>query len=282
MSRRDYYDVLGVTKNASDDDIKKAYRKLASKFHPDKEPDDSKKAVLETQLKEINEAYETLGDPGKKQIYDTTGQGDPFFRHSSSGQPRNQNNRTWTFEQGSGDPAFDEIFKHMFSRGNFSSTSTNTSSQARVYVVNISLTDAYVGCTLKLDDGTNLTVPKGARSGTKFYANGKLYRIEVQNHYKYKRSNDDLLVDVEINAVEAMLGAEAILEHLDGVTLQFNIPQGIQNGQIIKLGGRGIKNPESDKNGDMLVRIAVKTPQNLTEEQKSAIKTIVHRESIKI
>jgi DnaJ-class molecular chaperone len=109
-----------------------------------------------------------------------------------------------------------------------------------------------------------------------------MYQVNVQTHPKFKRANDDLLVDVEIDAFEAMLGLEAFLEHLDRTKLQFRIPAGIQQGQIVKLSNKGMNNPETDKVGDLLVRCSIVIPRNLTEEQKGVLKKMSRRESINI
>ena len=94
--------------------------------------------------------------------------------------------------------------------------------------------DAYLGRTVQ-DGVTTINIPKGIRSGSKLFVDSKIYRVDVQPDIKFKRSNDDLLIDIQITAVEAMLGTGAVLQHLDGAKLQFSIPAGIQNGQIIKL-----------------------------------------------
>jgi DnaJ-class molecular chaperone len=151
-----------------------------------------------------------------------------------------------------------------------------------LHIVTISLVDAYIGKTFNLDSKTTIVVPRGTRSGTKFFVENKLYRVDVQPHSKFKRANDDLLVDIEISAIEAMLGVDAILEHLDGAKLQFTIPQGIQPGQIVKLSGKGMKNPEIDRCGDVLVRVTINIPRTLTEDQKTALKTLTRRNSINI
>ena len=91
-----------------------------------------------------------------------------------------------------------------------------------------------------------------------------------------------MLVDVEINAIEAMLGMEAVLEHIDNAKLQFKIPEGIQHGQIIKLSGKGMKNPEVERYGDLLVRISVRIPTGLSEESKKMIQTLHHRTTVNI
>lgn len=276
MSERDYYSVLGLAKNASDDDIKKAYRQLASKYHPDKVQGDDEKAAVEVKFKEAKEAYEILSDAEKRGQYDSYGHNGPAF------SPHPQQGR-WTHHGETEE--LNEMFKsfftktHTFNEGMFGQPQT---ARQTVHIVNISLSEAYVGKTIRLDSKTNIYVPKGVRSGTKFYADSKFYRIDIQQHYKFKRANDDLLVDIEISAIEAMLGVDAELEHLDSTKLQFTIPAGIQPGQIVKLSGKGMRNPESDRFGDMMVRITITVPRNLAESEKAALKTLQRRESITI
>ena len=270
MSQKDYYTILGVPKNASEDDIKKAYRKLAMKYHPDRNKEDD----AETKFKEAKEAYEILSDPEKKASYDQFGHTDNTFGH------RPGTARTWTFNNG--DTGMEDmmgVFGEIFKQRGFDHFQQPKAQQ--IHVINISLIDAYTGRIVQ-DSKSTINIPKGIRSGTKLYVDSKIYRIDVQPHTKFKRSNDDLLVDIEISAIEAMLGLEAVLEHLDGATLQFNIPAGIQNGQIVKLGGKGMKNPETDRNGDLMVRITTTIPKNLTVEQKAALAPLKLRDSIKI
>lgn len=280
MAKKDYYDILGLQKNASDDDIKKAYRKLASKYHPDKYQDgDSEKAQAEEKFKEAKEAYETLSDPGKRSAYDSHGHRDPFS-HS------NYNHHTYGRDINEED--FRKIFETMFNRGDFNFdngffTQRNQQTQAKpTYSISISLADAFVGKSVRVDPTTIVNIPKGVRSGTKLYVNSKIFRIDVAQHPKFKRNNDDLLVDIEIGAIEAILGIDAVLEHLDGVKLQFAIPSGIQPGQVVRLSGKGMKNPEIDKVGDLHIRIAIRVPKELTDAEKSLLKTLPHRAIINI
>ena len=274
MSKRDYYEILGLAKNASDDDIKKAYRKLASKYHPDKVQGDAEKAAVEVKFKEAKEAYEILSDAEKRNQYDSYGHNGPAFSHPQG---------RWTHYGDMG--GMDEMLKsfftktHTFNEGMFGQ---QPQQRQTVHIVNISLADAYVGKTIRLDSKTAINIPRGVRTGTKFYADSKFFRIDIQPHYKFKRANDDLLVDIEVNAVEAMLGIGAELEHLDGAKLQFTIPSGIQPGQIVKLSAKGMKNPETDRHGDMLIRISVSIPQNINDVEKAALKNISHRDTITI
>jgi len=274
MSKRDYYEILGIAKTASEEDIKLAYRKLASKYHPDKIQGDTEKASAEVKFKEAKEAYETLTDQEKRSQYDSYGHDGPTFS--------NHGHRTWA-NTGNTDDLNDILNgffsrQHVFNEGVF----TQKPRQQVIHIINISLADAYTGKNIIIDSKTTINIPKGVRSGTKFYGDNKFYRVDIQTHYKFKRSNDDLLVDVSINAIEAILGVEASLEHLDGAVLQFKIPAGIQPGQIVKLSNKGMKNPETDRYGDMLVRISVTIPQNIADADKDVLKNFVHRDSITI
>lgn len=288
MSKKDYYKILGLEKNASEEDIKKAYRKLASKYHPDKIPGENgspEKKAAEASFKEVGEAYDTLSTPEKRSVYDTYGHTEPGFNPNAT---RGWSHSTGTSTGTHSNDGFDEILKSFFGRGGFNTGGFNSDyfnqpqKQQVVYVANISLAEAYTGKTINVEPNVTLNIPKGVRSGTKFYVDNKVFRIDVQPHYKFKRSNDDLLVDIEIGAIEAMLGVDAILDHLDSVKLQFTIPPGIQAGQIIKLSGKGMKNPETDKNGDILVRITISIPRTLSDSERAALKTVSHKDSINI
>lgn len=265
MSARDYYDILGVPKNATEDDIKRAYRKLAMKYHPDRESGD------ENKFKEVSEAYEHLGDAEKKQAYDNRGS-NPF---SGRGNFQHRGDQYDDFE--------DILRKHFGANDVFGDLfSQRSANRQTIGVIEISLMDAYIGRSVTINPKTTIHLPKGVRSGAKFYADGKMYRVDVKADDKFKRSNDDLLTDVNIDAFEAMLGIDAVLEHLDGVKLQFAIPPGIQVGQIVKLGGKGMKNPETDKYGDLLVRINITVPKNLAEFEKNSLRTMLRRQSVDI
>jgi len=266
MSKRDYYEILGVDKSADDAAIKKAYRKQASVLHPDKGGDTVK-------FQELQEAYENLSDPQKREVYNMHGHAAP--QHTQHGT-----------HAGSVDPnQFREMFSNMFGPGNpFGDLFGNAQAQQQRqrHIINMSLEDAYAGKQLRLPGGVSINLPAGVRSGTRFYHDNSIYEVQVQPHSKFKRANDDLLVDVEISAVEAMLGVDALLDHLDGSKLQFTIPAGIQGGQVVRLGSKGMKNPETDRVGDLMIRITITIPKNLTDDEKTLLKTMRHRKSFNI
>ena len=274
MSKRDYYEVLGLAKNASDDDIKKAYRKLASKYHPDKVQDEAEKAAVEVKFKEAKEAYESLSEPEKRSMYDQHGFNNPqnSFAHGRPGQ-----HQQWSFgDAGDMHRVFEEIFRSN-AGGGF------TRANARpVAIITMGLQDAYLGRTVQPDANTTVVIPAGIRSGTKLFVDGKLYQIDIRQDAKFKRSLDDLMVEISISAIEAMLGVEATLEHLDSAKFQFSIPSGIQSGQIVRLARKGMKNPETNSIGDLLVRVSVVVPRDLSDSDRTALKGLSHRSSITI
>jgi DnaJ-class molecular chaperone len=267
MTKRDYYEILGVDKSANDNDIKKAYRSLASKTHPDKGGDTAK-------FQEIQEAYAALSDPQKREAYN-------MYGHDAQ---QRTNGPQWSHNSGAGlsPDQLKEMFGGMFGAGHPFGDIFGNSQQRQRHVINITLEDAYTGKQLRLPSGVALNIPPGIRSGTKFHHDNVIYEVHVQPHTKFKRAGDDLLVDVEISAIEAMLSVDATLDHLDSSQLQFTIPSGIQNGQVVRLARKGIKNPETDRFGDLMVRITVTTPKSLTDEQIAFLKTMQHRKSFNI
>lgn len=273
MSKRDYYDVLGLAKDASDEDIKKEYRKLAMKYHPDRNQGDTQKEC-EEKFKEAKEAYEILSDPQKRSVYDQ------FGHTADAGQFAHgkRHPQSWTFDDmGEMQRVMEEVFR---TNGGFRDFARSRQQTHPLVVLNISLADAYTGRTVKHDANTTIVIPKGIRSGSKLYINGKFYQIDVRPDAKFKRSLDDLMVEINITAVEAMLGIEASLTHLDGGQFQFSIPAGIQSGQIVKLTKMGMKNPETEMTGDLLVRISISIPRNLTDAEKETLKSLSHRDSL--
>lgn len=271
--KKDFYEILGLSKTSTEDEIKKAYRRLAMKYHPDRNPGEDSK-VAEEKFKEAKEAYECLSNVDTRTKYDQYGHANPSdtftkWKHTTDNDLNEEMIRN--------------VFSQMFGGGAAEHIFTQQPRQhQQIHTVTISLADAYTGRSVKVDASTEFNIPRGVRSGTRMFVNNKIYVINVLPHHKFKRSNDDLLVDTDISAIEAMLGVEAVFDHLDGTKLQFTIPAGIQQGQIVKLTGKGMNNPEVDRIGDMLVRISISIPRTLSEEEKTALKSVSHRVSINI
>jgi len=300
MDYKDYYKILGVERNANKEEIKRAYRKLALKTHPDRNPENSK---AEEQFKEINEAYQVLSDPEKRSRYDQLG--DSYTQWQQGGAPTGGFNwEDWFTTRPSGNvrvggledilgSEFSEFFRRIFgsapdmgvrSGGRGSVRQTQQSSlPSYQQEVTISLTEAYQGTTRKMEvDGRRLEVkiPPGAKTGTKVrVANtiptgisgqkGDLYLIiRVAEDPRFKVKGSDLHTEVSIDLFTAVLGGEVTVQTLSG-NVVLTIPAGIQPGQTIRLTGRGIPRLNNPKNmGDLFAQIKVKIPGNLTQRQK--------------
>ncbi len=285
MSKRDYYEVLGVKKDASDDEIKKAFRKLAIKYHPDKNPGDKE---AEAKFKEANEAYSVLSDKTKRQRYDQFGHagvggagagangGNPFEGFNFNGQ-------SFNFDFGGGFGGLDDILGAMFGggfrgvrRGRDYRTSTT-----------INFEEAIFGCTKNITvDGEQikLKIPAGIYDGQSIRLNGKggpapqeggqrgdLYvEVRVRAHKRLTREGDLILSEVTISMVEAVLGTEVDIETVDGeVTMK--IPAGTQPGTNFKLSGHGAPRLGSNERGPHIVTVNVEIPKNLSRKQKELI-----------
>jgi curved DNA-binding protein len=300
MEYKDYYKILGVERNAKKDAIKRAYRKLALKTHPDRNPGDAK---AEERFKEINEAYQVLSDPEKKARYDQLGES--YSQWQQGGAPAGGFNwEDWYTPSPSGNvhvggledilgADFSEFFRSIFGgspdmgvptsgRG---STQRNRRAVAPSYQeeVTISLPEAYQGTTRRIEvDGRRLEVkiPPGAKTGTKVrVANtiptgtggqkGDLYLvIKVAEDPRFEVKGSDLHTEVTIDLYTAVLGGEVTVQTLSG-NVVLTIPAGIQPGQSIRLAGRGIPRLNSPNNkGDLYAHIKVKIPHELTSRQK--------------
>jgi curved DNA-binding protein len=300
MEYKDYYKTLGVDRKASVDEIKRAYRKLALKFHPDRNPDNKQ---AEEKFKEINEAYQVLSDAQKRARYDQLGDSythwqqrggggsgfnwDEWVTTPGSGNVRVEvGNLDDLFGGGLGD--FSEFFRSIFGgMPQGSSRGRRTVERAAAprnfeQNVTVSLREAFQGTSRRIDvDGRRLEIkiPRGARTGTKIRVpeavvapNGQkndLYLvIAVADEPAFERKGDDLFTDAGVDVYKAVLGGEVTVETLSG-SVVLTIPAGTQPGQTFRLAGQGmpqVKNPDS--RGDLFVRVKVNLPRKLTAEQR--------------
>lgn len=286
MSKRDYYEVLGVAKGASDDEIKKAFRKLAVKYHPDKNPGNKE---AEEKFKEANEAYGVLGDKTKRARYDQFGHAGVGGASGAGGNPfagggYNFNGQSFSFDFGGG--GLDDILGSIF---NFGGGGFRAARRGRDYrtSVTISFEEAIFGVTKNLNvDGKTikLKIPAGIFDGQSIRLSGKggeapdsggqrgdLYvEIRVRAHRKLTREGDLILSEVTIPMTEAILGTEIDVETVDGV-VTMKIPAGTQPGTNFKLSGHGAPRLGSEERGPHIVTIDVEVPRNLTRRQKELI-----------
>ncbi len=285
MAKRDYYEVLGVSKNASDDEIKKAYRKLAIKYHPDKNPGDKE---AEAKFKEINEAHDVLSDKQKRARYDQFGHagvggaggGNPF---GGQGGAFNFNGQTFNFDFGGGSP-FDDILGNIFGFGG-----PRRPRRGADYQTSVTLTfeEAIFGTTKNIDiDGkdTKIKIPAGIDDGMSIRLAGKggpapeggtergdLYvRIKVKPHKHLTREGAIILSEEHIDMVDAALGCEIEVETVDG-KITMKVPAGTQSGTPFKLSGHGVPIRADGDRGPHIVTIIVETPKNLSKKQKELL-----------
>lgn len=282
MEYKDYYKILGVDRSASDDDIRKAYRKLAKQHHPDYNP---KNKQAEEKFKEINEAYEVLGDSKKRSHYDRLGSDFSQWQRRG-GTPGNFN---WGEYGGSRAVDFDDL-NDMFGGGGFSDffrTIFGGGGQARPQPqgyqqeLEVTLEEAYKGATRLLQtDGKQkrVRIPAGVRTGSRVRVAGAgpngldLYLVvDVKEDARFERRGDDLHTTATVNVFTAILGGEAEVDTLEG-KIKLNIPAGTQPEQVFRLAGRGmphVKNPK-DK-GDLFVRLKVQIPKYLSAKQREML-----------
>jgi curved DNA-binding protein len=303
MDYKDYYKVLGVNRNASTDEIKKAYRKLAMKYHPDRNPDNKS---AEDKFKEINEANEVLSDPQKRARYDQLGES--YSQWQRAGGAGNFNWEDWVSrQQGSGrgnaqsyqdleslfnNGGFSDFFTQIFGgMGGFGGTTGRTTTGTRRRTAQrtrpepyeqpttITLAEAYHGAERVVQIGERrltVKIPAGATQGTKVRMAGvgpdgnDLYLvIDLLPDNQFERKGDDLYTDVTIDLYTALLGGQArVVTPAGDVVL--TIPGGTQPGQSFRLAGRGMPHlRDSQTQGDLYARIKVALPRQLTAQQKA-------------
>ncbi|AHI07346.1 DnaJ protein [Bdellovibrio bacteriovorus W] len=304
MSKKDFYTLLGVSRTASAEDIKKSYRKLALKYHPDKNPGDK---AAEEKFKEISEAYDVLSDSKKREMYDTFGHsgaqqgfgggaGGPFG--GGGGFRRQQSSSE------GGDP-FQDIFGDMFgdifgqarggSAGGARARRPQRGTDLR-YTLNVSFEEAATGTEKVIsfvrqksgkEESAKLSVnvPAGVKEGQRLKLSGEgdsasggpagdLYVIiNVQEHALFKRSESDVLLDLPIAYTDAILGTNIEVPTLTGKAM-IRIPPGTHSGQTFRLKGKGFPKIGGFGSGDMLVKILVDTPSSLSSKQKELMEEL--------
>jgi molecular chaperone DnaJ len=285
-AKSDYYDILGVGKSASADEIKKAYRKQALEWHPDRHKDD--KEAAERRFKEINEAYQVLSDSQKRSAYDQFGHsafspGGMPGGFGGAGGPFAQTGRygpfTYTYTStrgGQGNPfaGFDfgdpfEIFEQFFGGGN----PFGRARQVPRYSIKIDFMEAVRGVTKEVNiEGKKrkIKIPAGVDEGSRINFGDFMLSINVSPHKVFERNGDDIFVRVQISFSMATLGGEIDVPTLDG-DVKIKVRPGTQSGTMIRLRGRGVPHLHGRGSGDEYIRLNVLIPEKLTKEQKRLI-----------
>ena len=347
MAKRDYYEVLGVAKTASDDEIKKAYRKLAMKYHPDRNPDNPE---AEEKFKEAAEAYEILSDSEKRSMYDRMGHqafeggmgggggfgggfsaedifsqfGDIFGGAFGGGGRQQQRahrgsdlryvmeltleeavkgvKKTITFTapapcepcggKGSQNPNDVETCKTCHGAGQvrmqqgfFAVQQTCSSCRGQGKIIKNPCKSCHGSGVADRQQTLEVTIPAGVDNGDRVRLSGKgeairdgqsgdLYvEVVVREHEIFQRDGADLYMDVPVSIADAALGKEIQIPTLDG-RVSLKVPEGTQTGKIFRLRGKGVKPVRTSMQGDLLCRIVVETPVNLTARQRELLKEL--------
>ena len=282
----DYYKILGLNKNATDEEIKKSYRKLARKFHPDLNPNNKE---AHKKFQQINEANEVLSDPAKRKKYDQYGKdwqhADQFEQaRRAQQQQRSYGRQEPSNQEGFGDSGFSDFFESLFGGGGRSRTKARPKGRDLEAEFHISLRDAATTHKQTITvNGKNIriTIPAGIADGQKIRIRGHgepgphggpegdLYISFVINpDPRFQRRGDDLYTTKEIDLYTAILGGETIVDTLQG-TVKMKVQPGTQPGTKVRLKGKGYPMYKSEGSfGDLYVSFQVKIPTTLTEKEK--------------
>jgi len=300
MEYKGYYNSLGLERTASTEDIKRAYRKLAKEYHPDRNPGDKQ---AEERFKEINEAYQVLNDPQKRAHYDRLGSSYSQWQRNGApgnfnwsdfftgGQPGGVRVDASNLEDlfGGGGSTFSDFFQSIFGgMGGMGTPRQTLRQQPRPaqQPVTISLTEAFQGTTRRLKIGNrqkDVTIPAGVKTGSKVRVAGAglagpsgqpgdLYLlIEVAEDPRFRRDGNNLHTTVSIDVFTVLLGGEVQVPTMTG-SVVLTIPAGTQPEQVFRIAGRGMPHLRGEGKGDLLARVKVNIPRQLTDEQKELLK----------
>jgi DnaJ-class molecular chaperone len=287
MAKRNYYDVLGVAKTVTPDELKKSYRKLALEWHPDR----NKSPEAHDKFKEINEAYEVLSDATKKQQYDqfgTVGGPSGFGGGNHYGGNYGQGPFSYSYSSSGGGNPFGgvdfsdpfDIFEQFFG-GGFSGGRQQR--RREVYQITITFQDAVAGITkeIHLPKGAagggstikTIKIPPGVDTGSRIRFDEFDIVVEVTPDPQFERQDDNILTNQEVSFVDAVLGTVVEVPTIDG-PLKIRIGGGTQPGTLIRLKGKGMPRVRGSGRGDAYIKIVVVVPERVSRKQKELLEEL--------
>ena len=276
----DPYKVLGVQRDASDDDIRSAYRKLAKELHPDLNP--TNRASAEERFKKVSAAYEIVGDATKRGQYDrgeidANGEQRRTYQRAHSGGPRGGARPGEEF-------GFSDIFSDLFGAGRRGEGASSFGMRGRDvrYTLEVDFLEAATGAKKRVtmpDGGVlDITVPEGVADGQTLRLKGQgatgprggeagdaLVEIKVRQHVLFKRSGDDIVSELPVTIDEAVLGAKIEVQTISG-RVQLTVPKGTSSGRVFRLKGKGVRNTTTGNTGDQLVTVRIVLPETIDDE----------------
>ncbi|MFA6250003.1 MAG: DnaJ C-terminal domain-containing protein [Candidatus Shapirobacteria bacterium] len=286
--KRDFYEILGVAKSASKDEVKSAYRKKALEWHPDR----NKSADAEEKFKEINEAYEVLSNDQKKSAYDQyghaafdPGSAGPFGGHTYTSR-NGSSNFTWT-SSGGQNPFGDEngfdfggfsnpfdIFEQIF--GTSFNSSSHRSQRLPTYKLQLSFLEAANGVEKEITiEGSHkkIKIPAGVDDGQRIRFSDFILYIDVMPDNTFKREGNDVFVNVDITVTQAIMGSEIEVPTISQ-PVKIRVKPGTQPNTLVRLRHQGIKDVNGYGVGDLYIRLSVIIPAKLTARQKELLKEL--------
>lgn len=300
MTNKDPYDILGVSRKATQDEIKRAYRRLAKQYHPDRNPNDKS---AEGRFKEVRAAYEVIGDPRRRAQYDRFGAGGPAPDIHAWATGRRGVADDIPFDFGSiGD--LTSIFEQFFRRGMGGKTRSRRSPRDSPrtaprggdieHTVELSFVEAVQGTVRdvvltspgpdRTEEQIRFRVPAGVADGQRVRVRGKgqegpggrgdlMIRIRARSHQHFRREGLDLLLDLPLTFAEAAQGTQVEIPTLDGATV-VKVPAGTSGGTKLRLRGRGVRDARSGKTGDLYASVRIRVPKDLSPRARQLVQDL--------
>lgn len=283
----DYYEILGVSRNASLDEIKAAYRKQALKWHPDR----NKSPEAVEKFKEINKAFEVLSDPKKREVYDRYGEAAFKPGGFSGGGPFTYTYRegpfTYTYTTSSGESPFEgfdfggfsdpfEIFEQFFGFQSPFSRRSRGRRYREVYQIELTFDEAVHGAKKEIvikGEQKTIKIPAGVDNGTRIRFSDFDLQVKVKSHPFFKREGQDIYYEKEISYPTAVLGGVVEAPTIDG-SVKLRVRPGTTSGTTVRLRGQGVVYPHSSRRGDQYVIFRIKVPERVSSKAKKLLQEL--------